>query len=259
MLLKQDGKRSKQVVFYDGTRCDIKLFDNVNIHFIEYTRWGFLKFFILSCFRRPDEVCVPHFKGGRLIRVYSKFAKKVSAIDDGLDTFRELPRNIVITDFKLGSNYYTFNYDIRLASWISHFNLVNVCELEEIAKSTKKTLDLNNFDVVLVESPGIESAVLPDFKSDKVLLVKHSNPNKNIKRFQHYASINGADFALEESIKNYKGILIVGESMTAIYALMLESPAFRLMVAVNNDNNKNLTSLLELVSKKEFAELLVSK
>ena len=212
----------------------------------------------MSFFIPPLEICVPHFRGGRLIRAYARYAKKTSAIDDGLDTFREFPKNIVVSDFKLGSNYYTFNYDIRLASWVNDFNLIKVCELSEIAKSSKKTLDLNNFDVVLVESPGIEAAELPDLEPARVLVIKHSNPNKNIKIFQGCVSIAGSDFALEGSIKNYKGTLIVGESMTAVYALMLQSPAFKLMIAVHKENKKNLTSLLELVSKKEFARLLAT-
>ena len=242
------------------TRTEVieTVFANVNIDFIKYNRWNFFKSLINSFLMRPDELCVPHFRGGRLIKAYAKYAKKISAIDDGLDTFREFPKNIVVSDFKLGSNYYTFNYDIRLASWVNDFNLIKVCELSEIAKSSKKTLDLNNFDVVLVESPGIEAAELPDLEPARVLVIKHSNPNKNIKIFQGCVSIAGSDFALEGSIKNYKGTLIVGESMTAVYALMLQSPAFKLMIAVHKENKKNLTSLLELVSKKEFARLLAT-
>ncbi|MDI1307813.1 MAG: hypothetical protein PSV17_00085 [Methylotenera sp.] len=180
-------------------------------------------------------------------------------IDDGLDTFREFPRNIVVSDFKSDSNYYTFNYDAKLATWLSGFNLINVCELEEIARSSKQKIDLSDFDVVLVESPGIGSVILPDLSASRVLLVKHSNPNKNVKAFESCPSIIGSDFALEDSIKTYQGTLIVGESMTAVYALQLKSPNFKLLIAINEDNKKNLTSFLDLVGKTSFAKLLVAK
>lgn len=202
---------------------------------------------------------VPHFRGGRLIKLYAKYAKKFSAIDDGLDTFREHPRNIDVSDFKLGSNYYTFDDDDNLASWLSNFNVVKVCKLEEIAKSSKKTLDLNDFDVVLVESPGLGSIDLPILKSSKVLLIKHSNPNKSLNAFQGYQSIVGSEFALENSIKAYQGTLVIGESMTAVYALQLRLPTFKLLIAINEGSQKNLTSFIELVNKKDFAELIVSK
>jgi len=255
--LKQEGNQSKRVIFYDDSRCDINIFENDGVDFIKYTRWNFLKLLISSFLRRPDEVCVPHFRGGRLIRFYAKYAKKISVIDDGLDTFRELPRNIVVSDFKFGSNFYTFKYDTSVASWLNEFNLVKVCELNEIAKSSKKILDLNDFDAVLIESPGIEALQLSELKFSRVFIVKHSNPNKNITTLKSCSSSVGSDFALEKSIENFRGTLIVGESMTAVYALMLKSPSFKLAVAINQHNKKNLVSLINLINKKKFAELLV--
>jgi predicted Fe-Mo cluster-binding NifX family protein len=209
----------------------------------------------MSFFIPPLEVCVPHFRGGRLIRAYASYAKKTSAIDDGLDTFREFPRNIVVSDFKIGSNYYTFNYDIRFASWVEKFNIIKVCELNEIGKSSKKILDLNDFDAVLVESPGVEALQLFDLKFARVLVVKHSNPNKSIKALQSYSSSIGSDFALEKSIENFRGTLIVGESMTAVFALMLKSPAFKLVIAIQRDNKKNLASLVQVLNIKKHAML----
>lgn len=258
-LASKDKLGIKTIVFYDSSRCDADVFDMLELELIKYSRWTFLFYIINNYFIPPFEICVPHFKGGRLIRIYAKYAKKISAIDDGLDTFREYPRNIDPSDFKLNANYYTFNYDVNLAAWLGNFNLVNVCELEDIARSRKKTLNLNDFDVILVESPGIESVDLQILKSSRVLLVKHSNPNKNISAFKCYQFIIGSEFALENSIKGYQGTLVIGESMTAVYALQLRSPTFNLLVAVNDGNKRNLTSFVELVNNKEFAKLLVIK
>ncbi|MDP1659481.1 MAG: hypothetical protein Q8L73_09060 [Methylotenera sp.] len=254
-LVEKEKAYINTTVFFDRLRCDTNVFRKLEIDLIHFSKWNFIKFLFKSFFIRPNEVCVPHFKGGRLIRVYAKYAKRISAIDDGLDTFREIPKNIVVSDFKHGSNYYTFKYDFPLATWLQKFNIVRVCELGEIAKSCKEILELNDFEVVLIESPGIEIVSLADFEFAKLLLVKHSNPNKNRETHMCFPSVAGSDFALEKSLKNFRGTIVVGESMTAVYSLMLKSPAFKLVVAIQDDNKKNLVSLVQLLNIKKHAML----
>lgn len=257
ITIKQNGLKNHDVIFFDGRRCDITLFKSLSEYLIRYTKLNFLKFVLVTLFKRPDEVCVPHLRGGGLIKAYASYAKKLSAIDDGFDTFREEPKNIVVKDFNQGSNYYTFNYDIPLASWLKKFNIVHICEIEKIADSTKNIIDLNEYDGVLVESPGVEAVNINDFKLGRVYLVKHSNPNKSTIGHKDFPYSIGSEIALERSIKNYKGTLIIGESMTAIYALMLKSPNFKLIVALKRRNIENLPSLIYLVKQRDYAEFFL--
>ncbi len=257
-VFQLDGFKKKDVIFYDEARCDIGLYKKLGINFISFSRWSFLKFLLTSLFKKPDEVCVPHLRGGRLIRMYAVYAKKLSAIDDGLDSFRVTPKNIVPSDFKIESKYYTFEYDTPLASWLEDFNLIHVCGIEKIADSAKKTINLNKYGVVIVESPGVETIDISALNLQEVCLIKHSNPNKSIinqNDFPHFIGMD-ANIALEKSIASYKGTLIVGESMTAVYALLMQSPKFKLIITLKNKSKENLLPLTALINRLDFAKLL---
>lgn len=258
-LLRARGLKKNDVIFFDGSRCDILIYKKLGIHFITLTKWNFLKFIIANFFRRPDEVCLPHFFGRKLIRVYARYAKKLSAIDDGLDTFRDVPSNINIADFKQGSNYYTFNYDSSLALWLNNFNLMKVCAVESFAESIRCVADLNEYDGLVVESPGIEALDFEGLNLKNIFVIKHSNPNKNILNDKKLPYVLGSEIALEKTIENYRGTLIVGESMVAVYALMLKSPQFKLIVTLKRKSMENLPSLVSIINRCRIARLLVSR
>ena len=76
ILIKRHGLKNNDLVFFDESRCDINLFQNLSGLLIQYTRLIFLKFILASFFKRPDEVCAPHLRGGRLIKIYASYAKK---------------------------------------------------------------------------------------------------------------------------------------------------------------------------------------
>jgi hypothetical protein len=255
-LARKDAHNIQTTVFYSPSRCDADIYKDEDVRLIEYSGKRFVKFLIKSLFARPDEVCMPHFRGNKIINAYARYAKKISAIDDGLDTFREKPRNINIQDFSHNSFYYTFDYDFPLASWLVNFNVEKVCSIRELSKSSKSVFDFSSYDAILVESPGLAHIQLDGMLNDRnIFFVKHSNPLKNSFNNVSFASESGDNFALEKSLNNFKQKIIVGESMVAVYCLLLTMPAFSLTVAVDKKNHNNLISLIRLIESKKHAKV----
>jgi hypothetical protein len=196
---------------------------------------------------------------GRLIRLYCYLGQKLSVIDDGLDTFREKPRNLNPALFKAGTNYYTFNYDFPLAGWLAKFEVIKVCPITHLETSSHPRIDLDYVEQLVIDSPGVQAieSTLPI--TDTTLLVKHANPNKSSFRGYIKNVRYGNEFALEKSISGFKGDLVIGESMTAVYALSQMAPSFKLIVCINENQLQNLRSLVTLIRNTSFAELYLTK
>ena len=246
------------MIFFDPIRCDIKPYLEGQAKFIAYSRYNLLIFFLKTWFQRPAEVCLPHLLWGRIIRFYAKLAQKISIIDDGLDTFREHPKNVDLAEFKEATSYYSFEYIFPLASWLQKFQIVSVCSIDKISLSTRPKVDLSQYGTIIIDSPGVQTIQMKQDQLEKTLLIKHSNPNKSAFKQKTEKSLSGNDFALEHSLDSFSGTLIVGESMTAIYALSRKSPSFKLIVCINEFNRENLQSLIAMVNAKGFATLHVA-
>jgi len=190
---------------------------------------------------RPDEMCIPHMKTGRLINAYAKYARSLSAIDDGMDTFREKPRNIDPENFTIGAKYYTFTYDFPLASWLNRFSIEKICDIRNLAISSRPQASLENIKNMVIESPGVVE--IPQVLKDSLeitLLVKHSNRNKNTLSYPCITSVSGADIGLEKTIDNFQGNIFVGESMAMVYALLCGTKNLKINVMLSRNAYKNL-------------------
>lgn len=247
------------VIFFDPVRCDIKPYLQGSAKFISYSRYNLLLFLIKNWFRRPTEISVPHMLWGRLIRLYCYLGQTLSVIDDGLDTFREKPRNLNPDLFEAGTNYYTFNYDFPLAGWLAKFKVMKVCPINNLQTSSRPQIDLHNIEQLVIDSPGVEAIKSKLTITDTTLLVKHANPNKTTFRGYIKNVCYGNEFALEKSISGFNGNLVIGESMTAVYALSQMTPSFKLIVCINENQISNLRSLVTLIRNTSFAELYLTK
>ncbi len=210
----------------------------------------------MAVFFRPDEVLIPHFKINRQINYIAHRSKKLSLLDDGLDTFRETPRNLTPSNFEKGTFYYTFSYDVSLARWLSPFVLNKVCGLSELVQDRRPPRNLKGMPCLVIESPGITPAFVRDLPSSSTL-VKHPNWNKNTLRDSGIASIEG-EIALERSLLSFNGRLIVGESMVLVYALLMKDRSFRITACLDRKTLKNLRTLHILLDGDKDAELIQS-
>ena len=209
------------VIFCMPERCDLLAYQDYGVHLIPYTRLNFAKFLIDNLLTRPDEVCLPHMRIARLINIYAKYSRVLSAIDDGMDTFREMPKNISPELFPSAASYYTFIYDFPLSTWLSRFTTRKICDIRNLAISSRPQAPLLNITEIVIESPGIDDKHIQlSSEVSNVLIVKHSNRYKNSINIAGMVQVNGAEIGLEKTIDSFAGSLIVGESMVMIYALL---------------------------------------
>jgi hypothetical protein len=181
-----------------------------------------------------------------------------SLIDDGLDTLRESPRNVDPELFSTGSIFYTFKYDISLGAWLNKFKVDKVSNFSTMTKVSRGAINFVGIQRLVIESPPlnrIKEAVALD--SSGYMLVNQSNINKRIFKNFGGKSVNGAEIALERSLASFDGEVVVGESMVAVYALMLKRPKYRVTVYLARENVSNLISLIELIKSRDFAELRI--
>lgn len=259
VALAQKNCEYVTTIFYIPARCDSLAYKNYSVSLIPFTKFSFIKFLMATKLARPDEVCVPHMKMGRLINAYSKYARTLSAIDDGMDTFREKPRNIIPEYFSNRANYYTFTYSFPLATWLSRFLIKKTCDIRTLAISSRPQASLSNITEMVIESPGIGDIYL-DQKSNisNILIVKHSNRHKNTINISGVAQVIGSEIGLENTINNFSGSLIVGESMVMIYALLCGNSDLKIKIMLTKDAFDNLSCLRSLLVKLSHDNLTLS-
>lgn len=235
-------------VIYNSSRCDVAAFPALqNCSFpISKFLWFFL--FIKSIFFRPDEVIVPHLRW-RLASLFITLGRKWSLIDDGLDTFRNSPRNIDISKISENKNFYTFR-NVEIADWLSPLNIVCLCGIENLTYSAKEVLDFSRYDTIVIESPGVHGYLEKHtILEANTFFIVHSNSNKNIHVDFKFDSIVGNQLALEASIKSFKGKIIVGESMVAVYLMGLLESKFTVELCIKEGNLINLSALVSMAKK----------
>jgi|GEM_PF-5607514 len=243
-LAKRDQHRLDTVIFCMPERCDLLAYQDCGVKLIPYTRLNFVKFLIITLLDRPDEVCVPHMRIGRLINKYAKYAKALSAIDDGMDTFREKPKNISPEFFPSAASYYTFTYDFSLSTWLSRFSIQKICDIRNLAISSRPQALLLNITEIVIESPGIDDThVQLSSEVSSVLLVKHSNRYKHSINIAGMVQVNGAEIGLEKTIDSFAGSMIVGESMVMVYALLCGRSDLKINVILTQNVFDNLRCL----------------
>jgi hypothetical protein len=249
----------RHIIFYSRDRIII-LPTEKRPGLIPIRRWNLFIGVFLAFFFRPDEVLIPHFKINRPINrpihYIAKRSKKLSLLDDGLDTFRETPKNLAPSAFEKGTAYYTFSYSIPLAHWLSPFALNRVCNLRELAQDNRPPRDLHGIFCLVIESPGIRAESVRELPSSS-RLVKHPNRNKITFRDSGVSPFDG-EMALERSLPSFDGRLIVGESMVLVFALLMKNRSFQLTIYLERETFENLRPLHDLLKYDENVELILS-
>jgi len=202
------------------------------------------------------ESCVPHRKLGRFINFFSTLCSSQSLVDDGLDSFREVPKNVDPEFFSENTYFYTFDYPFPLAGWVSKFKVVGVASLHSLAITECPVLDMAPFKRIVIESPPlsrITEALHLDTTDTK--LIVHSNPSKRQISTSGHATIIGSSIALEASLDHFSGEVIVGESMVAVYLLRQAHANYKIVVWISSEERDNLRSLVSLVKTRSYCSL----
>lgn len=257
-LTRRDGKAVDTTIIYWPDRCDITSLETMDTICIPYSRWVCLTYLIRNFWRSKIEVLLPHRKLGRIMNWFSCVCSTTSLIDDGLDTLREEPRNVDPEHFAAGARFYTFQYAIPLGIWLNRFTLDRVADFDMLADVSRVSISVARTQRLIIESPPLDR-VRSEIGLDEEgsTLVTHSNINKRAFRNFSGCSVNGRDVALERSLRDFSGDIVVGESMVAVYALMQERPMYQITVCLAKENIKNLAPLVRLINSRKFAKLKI--
>lgn len=197
---------------------------------------------MLASLFRGIEVILPHAKGGRILRKIAISSKKISFIDDGMDTFRDEPKNFEINLIRPDSNFYMYDYTVPVAAWLSSIDIVRVCGIEELLRDPKPIIKLNNYDCLIVESPGVclKSLSVDEFK---IFCVKHPSYVKNQDIYGNIDSASGREYSIEKTIMNFDGDVIVGESVVLIFLIQCLIDLSKIHIHLSRASFDNLSCL----------------
>lgn len=255
-LAKHDDKLENTTVIYWPDRCDVLDLVAIGVKCTPYSRTACLSYLLKNVWKSHIEVLLPHNKLGRSVNWLARICFSAALIDDGLDTLREEPRNVDPRRFEFGAKFYTFKYTISLGGWLNKFEINRVANLSTMAEGSKKILDLAQVQHLIIESPPLER-IEDEFLNNagSTVLISHSNPTKRVINNFLGLSFVGSSIALERSLDSFSGEMIVGESMLAVYALMLEKPKFRVKIYLAKENINNLRPLIQLIESRDYASL----
>jgi hypothetical protein len=246
----------KAHVFYWPDRCDLSVLlqhggSDKLARFIRYSRMTWAIFGLSQWLAGSIETFVPHEKIGRLVNWLCRHSLRNSLLDDGLDTFRDVPQNLNPSRYPTNTRFYTFDYDSSLGKWLGHFEVTAVEQVIALAFSQRPEIPPRNWRRWVVESPPLQSAVdrLPLDEQDSVLIT-HSNLNKRCleSHWQTGPQIAGSGIAIEKSLLQFDGELFVGESMVAVFAAHLPGRRFRFRLFVAASKAGNLRPLIAAAS-----------
>jgi hypothetical protein len=258
-LIERSGDRSMKLIIYNKSRSQARPFRIGKLFFIDQEQKRSIRV-LVALFRAIGgfELFAPHQKFyGFLVRLFGK-AAKVSLLDDGLDTLREVSQNIAPDDFEFGSAFYALTYDVPLGAWLNAFQVHPLASVRWLANSEQPVMDLSAFKTLVVESPPLSkvSAAL-GLNDPSTLLVQHSNVNKRVLNDHACPAVNGIDFPLEKSLSTFSGHLVVGESMVAVFAAEQAQPLYRVTVYLDQSRETLLRPLILLLRSRSWVTVLL--
>lgn len=217
---------------------------------LEFNYSSFFALFVLLVSFIPFgiEIVIPHTKGGEILKILAKFANKISYVDDGMDTFREIPKNIDLDVLTKKTKYFTFDYKIPVAAWLRNISQINVVGINELEEDMKPKVDLSLFSHVIIESPGILAYDLSLVDSN-FFVIQHPNPKKNIDLLKFNSNQNGRNISVENTLKYFNGELILGETLILAYLFSINYDLSNIILCLNRSDYENLKCLHPLFLK----------
>ena len=251
------------LVFYDASRCRFVPADGDRFFYFPINKMNLILALLLvslvklfSIFRDVDLwVGVPHFKIGRMANVMCSFSSKLILLDDGLDSFREVPRNLVKGDLAKFQCFLGFGYPVPAPCWqkeILWHEYVDTSHLIHEVRNYDYGDEEMESNTILIESPGVERVLQQIPLAPPVLVVRHSNPRKRAsKMYPASFSYVAGGAGMEAGLLNFPGTIIVGESMSLVMLLLYGSTKNRVVVALQAfDNLARLRRLIEFSASR---------
>lgn len=198
--------------------------------------------FLASLISSRIEVVLPHPKGGRFVRWMARWARRVAWIDDGMDSFRAEPRNIETLLLRPGFTFYALAHSLPLAGWLSGADVRRRCGFDALTDDGRPTIDLASFDVLFVESPGVRLDVAA-WGGRSVAYLVHPNVGKQGVVPESCVRLVGRDINIERALAGFRGLLLVGESMLAIFAIQQADRQYRIELHLSRTQHANLSCL----------------
>lgn len=248
VIAHEAAKKNPRKAFLIVAPGRVRLHAQSTAQAFRYNALFSLALLIVSVAFRNIEIILPHAKGYRITKWMSKYSRNLSYIDDGMDTFRDKPKNIELEQLRFGSKYYTFTYDIPLAEWLSILKLIPVCPIKYLMNDIKPALDLTEYDCLVIESPGVNMNA--NFNAyGKVFYITHPNHNKNQRGSIAKEKDSGSSCSVEKTISKFDGILVVGDSMVLVFAILTYVDLSRIAVTLNSSQYSNLKCLQGLLTR----------
>jgi hypothetical protein len=205
------------IIIYSKGRISIAPSKSKSIQLPYSTLLAFFVLVIISIFK-DIEVVIPHARSGRLInKLYSKSCN-LSFIDDGMDTFRNVPKNIDLKKLNFETKFYTFDYKIPLADWVYSVQLVKTVPITSLAFDHRPSVDLSYFQNVVVESPGIPSCFLSTLNGTSIIF-QHPNHNKRDENTPIKNRESNLLLSVEKSIISSDINVVIGDTLVFIFLL----------------------------------------
>lgn len=242
-IAKEYQKKSKFIVIIIAAPERIKIHKSKNVFF--YKRYIGKLVLFLSALTKQIEVIIPHDEGNKTHKKISIYAKNISLIDDGLDSFRKNPKNISQQLLRRVKKYYTLDHELPMAQWTKSLDLIKVCPMESLLDDIKPAAILDNFKTIIFESPGIN---FNDINPDETTVVFcHPNINKRMSGTLDIKKIDSQEYNAEKTLLNFKGDVFIGESMLLIFALQSKNVNLtKLHIHISEDQFRNLECLQRL-------------
>ena len=221
---------------------------------LKYTKFIGLVVLSLSFVSGRVETVLPHSNGGRIIKWLAKLSRNLSFIDDGMDTFRDVPKNLDVSLIRDRSKYYSFNYPVSVASWLAGIEIIGACNILELSRDPKPSLNLTEYDFLVIESPGVS---VSDIKVNyaNLFFIRHPNYMKNKEISKSIDFANGLDCSVEKTITDFRGSVVVGESMAMVFALFSFQDKSKIHIHLKRSSFDNLRCLHDAMSECGVLEI----
>jgi hypothetical protein len=189
----------------------------------------------------PTRAWVPHERTGRLIQWCARACSETALIDDGMDTLRDVPKNLDLARMPGVSTLLTFADYRVVGRWATGLQHIAGAALAALADDDRPAFDLRPYRTVIVESPGVAAQ---RFAGDRALYVPHPSPIKRLASPPACSLFPAHTHSLEKSLLSFRGRVVVGETMLLPFLLATRHDGLReLIVTLTRQQYGNLTAL----------------
>lgn len=197
--------------------------------------------YVLQFLYKLDIYC-PHKKFNKL---FFKRFNSLNLICDGLDYYRDTPKNISFDEIESFTNAYVDKRQLKRPHWLRSMKLIDIDIIEESIYGVGKELGyfFKNFECVIVESPGIH---FHNKDNKRCIFIRHPASTKRGLFPDNYVDSTKLRSNIEVLIYNTRNIEVyLGETYTVISLLRMNFESRKLFVYIPILSKSNLTCFVE--------------